>query len=91
MPIVIRGLGPSLPVANPLCDPKLTLFDKDRKVLAFNGNWGDGPVPPPGFAPAHPKEALIAITLPPGEYTAVLGSEQACTGIGLVEVFNTAP
>ena len=91
MPVVIRGLGPSLPLAHPLCDPKLTLFDKDLKELAFNGNWGDGPVPPPGFAPAHPKEALIAITLPPGEYTAVLGSEQACTGIGLVEVFNTAP
>lgn len=91
MPVVIRGLGPSLPLANPLCDPKLTLFDKDLKELASSGNWGDGPVPPPGFAPAHPKEALIAITLPPGEYTAVLGSEQACTGIGLVEVFNTAP
>lgn len=91
MPIVIRGLGPSLPVAHPLCDPRLTLFDKEGSVLAVNGNWGDGPLPPPGFAPAHPKEALIAITLPPGEYTAVLGSAQVCTGIGLVEVFNTAP
>lgn len=89
--VVIRGQGPKLPVRGPLCDPQLTLYDSSQKVLAKNNNWGDGPVPPPGFPPADPKDALIAITLPPGSYTAVLGSAQRCTGVGLVEAFVVAP
>ncbi|MFI0608354.1 MAG: kelch repeat-containing protein [Anaerolineae bacterium] len=91
MAVVIRGRSKSLPVEGVLCDPELTLFDVTGKVLAKNDDWGQWPNPPPGFSPPDPKESLIAMTLPPGAYTAVLGSAQACTGIGLVEVFNTAP
>jgi len=91
MAVVIRGRSKSLPVEGVLCDPKLTLFDVTGKELAKNDDWGQWPNPPPGFSPPDPKESLIAMTLPPGAYTAVLGSAQACTGIGLVEVFNTAP
>lgn len=91
MAVVIRGRSRSLPVSGVLCDPKLILFDETGKELAKNDDWGQWPNPPPGFPPPDPKEALIAMTLPPGAYTAVLGSAQACTGIGLVEVFNTAP
>jgi hypothetical protein len=44
--VLIRGLGPSLasvspPVANPLPDPMLALYDAFGQVLATNDNWQD--------------------------------------------------
>jgi len=94
--IVIRGIGPSLAssgVNNPLPNPTLELRDRDGALLATNNDWQDDPaqaakLSAAGLAPSHNLEAGIAVTLPPGTYTALLAGENNSTGIGLVEVYD---
>ena len=94
--IVIRGIGPSLAssgVNNPLPNPTLELRDRDGALLATNNDWQDDPaqaakLSAAGLAPSHNLESGIAITLPPGSYTALLAGDNNSTGIGLVEVYD---
>jgi hypothetical protein len=94
--IVIRGLGPSLAGAglnNPLSNPSLELRNGDGVLLAANNDWQDNPAQAAklvaaGLAPSDNRESGIAMTLPPGSYTALLAGENNSTGIGLVEVYN---
>ena len=93
--IVVRGLGPSLTavgVPNPLPDPKLELRDGNGVLLAANNNWQDDPAQAAelmaaGLAPTNQLESGIAMSLPPGLYTAQLAGLDG-TGIGLVEVYD---
>ncbi len=39
--VLIRGLGPSLPVNGALADPTLELVDGNGNSLASNDNWRD--------------------------------------------------
>jgi len=95
-PIVIRGIGPSLAssgVFNPLPNPSLELRNGDGVLLVTNNDWQDDPVQAAklsaaGLAPSNDLEAGIAVTLPPGRYTALLAGENDSTGIGLVEVYD---
>jgi hypothetical protein len=91
--VLIRGLGPSLPVAGALADPILELYS-GKTLLETNGNWVDSPE----------KQAIIATTIPPknnlesaivrtlaannGAYTAIVRGAGAGTGIGQVEVYD---
>ncbi|HEV2806557.1 MAG TPA: Ig-like domain-containing protein [Chthoniobacterales bacterium] len=94
--VVVRGLGPSLAkagVATPLPNPSLELRDGEGALLATNNDWHDdlvqaAKVTAAGLAPADDREAAIAVTLPPGSYTALLSGQSETTGIGLVEVYN---
>ena len=94
--IVIRGLGPSLAAAGLnsfLPNPSLELRNGDGVLLAANNDWQDNPAQAAkllaaGLAPADNRESGIAMTLPPGSYTALLSGESNSTGIGLVEVYN---
>jgi hypothetical protein len=94
--IVIRGLGPSLSssgINNPLPNPALELRDGNGVLLVANNDWQDNPVQAAmlvaaGLAPSDSRESGIAVTLPPGSYTALLSGENNSTGIGLVEVYN---
>ena len=94
--MVIRGLGPSLAsagVKNPLSNPALELRDANGTLLVANNDWHDDPVQAgqliaAGLAPSDDLEAGIAVTLPPGQYTALLAGESNVTGIGLVEVYD---
>jgi len=94
--IVIRGIGPSLAssgVSNPLPNPTLELRNGDGTLLATNNDWQDDPAQAAklsgaGLAPSHNLESGIAVTLPPGSYTALLAGENDTTGIGLVEVYD---
>jgi hypothetical protein len=94
--IVIRGLGPSLTSAgikNPLPNPALELRNGDGVLLVANNDWEDNPAQAAmlvaaGLAPSDTRESGIAVTLPPGTYTALLSGENNSTGIGLVEVYN---
>jgi hypothetical protein len=93
--IVIRGLGPSLAAAgitNPLSNPALELRNGDGVLIAANNDWRDDPVQAAkivaaGLAPPDNREAALAVTLPPGRYTALLAGENNSVGIGLVEVY----
>jgi hypothetical protein len=94
--IVVRGIGPSLAaagVANALADPKLELRDSDGALLASNNDWQDDSTQAAeliaaGLAPANNLESGLAVTLPPGLYTALLSGANNSAGIGLVEVYD---
>jgi hypothetical protein len=94
--IALRGIGPSLAKfgLNPvLQDPTLEVHDGNGATLVANDNWTDdsasaAQLTASGLAPTDPKEAGVFITLPPGQFTAVLAGKNNGTGIGLIEVYN---
>ena len=56
--VIVRAIGPSLPLAGALADPVLELRDSSGGLLFFNNNWRDDPA----------QEAeIIATTIPPGD------------------------
>jgi hypothetical protein len=95
--IVIRALGPSLAnsgFANPLADPTLELRDANGALLASNDNWQENDpgqafyVQAVGLQPSSPFESAIALTLGPGQFTAVVAGKNGGSGVGLVEIYN---
>jgi hypothetical protein len=93
--IIVRGLGPSLSAfgLNGLPDPKLELRDSQGALIASDDNWMDDPnqaaiIQAAGLAPSNSLEPAIAVTLVPGEYTALLSGVNNSTGVGLVEVYD---
>jgi hypothetical protein len=94
--IVVRGIGPSLAavgVANALADPKLELRDSDGALLASNNDWRDdsaqaAELTAANLSPANDLESGLAVTLPPGLYTALLSGVSNSAGIGLIEVYD---
>jgi hypothetical protein len=97
--VIVRGIGPSLSatgVSNPLANPTLELRDNNGALLLANNDWQDNATQAAelvaaGLAPANNLEAGIAMTLPPGLYTALLAGVNNGTGIGLVEVYDRGP
>jgi hypothetical protein len=94
--LVLRGIGGSLTVfgvANALANPTLELRNSSGALLASNDNWGDDPAQAAeltnaGLAPTNASESGIAITLGPGQYTALLAGQGNTTGVGVVEVYD---
>jgi hypothetical protein len=93
---VIRAIGPSMGtqgVGTPLTDPVLTIYDKDRNVIATNDDFSSSPdaaaITAAGLAPSNGKESAILIFLPANsEYTAQVTSKDGSPGVALVEVFE---
>ncbi|MBA3883486.1 MAG: hypothetical protein H0X73_12465, partial [Chthoniobacterales bacterium] len=52
--VIVRAIGPSLPVAGKLADPTLELFNKDGVRIATNDNWR-----------SNQEAEIIASTVPP--------------------------
>jgi hypothetical protein len=94
--IVIRGIGGSLTlvgVPNALANPTLELRDSNAALLASNDDWGSDPaqaaeLTAAGLAPTDASESGIAITLGPGQYTALLAGQGNTTGVGVIEVYD---
>ena len=91
--MIIRAIGPSLPVASALTDPTLNLYDGNGALIASNDNWRsdqEAEVIATGIPPANDLEAAIVATLPAigGSYTAVVQGNNSASGIGLVEVYD---
>jgi hypothetical protein len=92
----VRGIGPSLTalgITNALADPTLELRDSNGALLLANNNWQDNAaqaaeLTAAGLAPTNNLESGIAMTLPPGPYTALLAGLNNGTGVGLVEVYD---
>ena len=97
--IVLRGIGGSLTlfgVPNSLANPTLELRNSSGALLASNDNWGDDPaqaaeLTAAGLAPTNASESGIAITLGPGQYTALLAGQGNTTGVGVIEVYDRGP
>ena len=89
--VIIRGTGPSLPVAGTLQDPFLELFNGTGTLIASNDNWRSAQmveIHASGVAPSHDAEAAIVAMLDPGAYTAVIRGANNTTGIAVVEAYD---
>jgi hypothetical protein len=90
--VLIRAIGPSLPIPGALADPTLELHDGTGALLASNNNWRASSqaveIQATTIAPTRDEESAIVATLNPGTYTAVVGGANGNTGIGLVEVYD---
>jgi hypothetical protein len=91
--VVLRGIGPSLPVSNALANPTLELHNSNGALVIANNDWQDDPaqatiISAAGLAPTNNLESGIAATLAPGFYTALLAGQNNTTGVGLVEVYD---
>ncbi len=88
--VLIRGLGPSLPVPGKLADPVLELHPSVGAVIT-NDNWQSdqkAAIAATTIPPTNPLESAIIATLPAGAHTAVLRGKNDGAGIGLVEVYD---
>lgn len=88
--VILRGIGPSLPVPGYLSDPVLELHRSNGTVMAENDNWNShrDDVLGTGIPPPEEREAAIVTILLPGAYTAVLRDAAGSTGIAAMEVYD---
>ena len=92
--VVVRAIGPSLPVPNPLLDPVLELFNGDGDLIKTNDNWMENSaedqatLTDDGLAPTNDLESAIVADLIAGLYTAIVSGKDATTGVGLVEIYH---
>jgi hypothetical protein len=89
--VIIRALGPSLPLPHTLKDPFLVLQDSQTHHEFFNDNWRntqEQAIRDTGIPPSNDLESAILIDLAPGQYTAVIQDKGTGTGTALVEVYD---
>ncbi len=91
--VIVRAVGPSLPIAGALSDPTLELYGPGG-LIQTNDNWVQSPnrqaIIDSGVAPTNDAEAAIIATLPANGagYTAVVRGANNGTGIGVVEAYD---
>jgi uncharacterized delta-60 repeat protein len=90
--VVVRGLGPSLPVPGALADPVIEVHGPSGELLGANDNWNDAltrqQVIDSGLAPSNDLESALWGTINPGAYTVVVRGANQTTGIALFEVYD---
>jgi Galactose oxidase, central domain/Kelch motif len=94
--VMVRALGPSVPVAGALGDPTLELHDGSGTTIATNDNWKTRPdgssqqaeIEATTIPPTNDLESALVRTLPPDNYTAIVRGKNSTTGVGLVEIYN---
>jgi hypothetical protein len=91
--VVVRALGPSLEqnISNFLPDPTLKVVDGNGSTVRANDNWKDSQkaaLEALGIQPHKDAESALIVTLPAGNYTAVVTDKNNGKGIGIVEVYN---
>lgn len=99
--MLIRALGPALGtfgVTGALADPRLKLY-RGADLVAENENWGGDPLVAAAarsvgaFAVgnAASRDAMLLLTLPPGDYTAQVSGNNGTTGVALLEAYELRP
>jgi hypothetical protein len=91
--VLLRGLGPSLPVGGQLQDPTLELFNGSGASIGTNDNWKSdqqSEIKATTIPPSNDLEAAMVRVLSAGNYTAVLRGRNNGIGVGLVEVYDLA-
>ena len=92
--VIVRAIGPSLPLAGKLADPTLDLFDGNGTLVMSDDNWRDSQeseIIATGLAPINDAESAIVQTLPPAAFTAIVRGKNNTTGVALVEVYALSP
>lgn len=88
--VIVRALGPSLPVNGKLNDTILELFNSNGDSLGQNDNWPsdqEAEINASSVPPENNLESAIIRTLNPGAYSAIVRGKNGTTGVGLVEVY----
>ena len=88
--VIVRALGPSLPVEGKLLDPSLELYDGNGVLLQSNDNWRDtqqAEIETTTIPPPNNSESAVVTFLNPAAYTAIVRGVNDSTGVGLVEVY----
>jgi hypothetical protein len=91
--VIVRALGPSLPVPGALGNPTLELRDGDGALVAFNDDWRDDPlqeseINATGIPPTNDLESAMVKNLAPGSYTAIVRGLDDTTGVAVVEAYG---
>jgi hypothetical protein len=92
--VVIRAIGPSLSafgITGALQDPFLELKDANGSTLISNDDWPESQemeISQTGLAPTDLRESALVISLPDGNYTAILSGKRNATGVAVVEVYG---
>jgi hypothetical protein len=101
--VMLRAIGPSLPLAGVLQDPYLELHDGGGQIIATNDNWKTTnigglltssqviDIVASTIPPSQNMESAIVATLAPGAYTAVVRGATNDTGIAVVEGYDLDP
>jgi hypothetical protein len=90
--VIVRAIGPSLPLTGQLLDPTLDLYNSSGQIIASNDNWKDQPneqdIVNSQLAPNDDRESAILMILSPGAYTGIVHGNNNSTGIALVEAYD---
>lgn len=98
--MLVRGVGPSLSAFNLtglMADPRLELFDNSTgQSIAVNNDWAGraeivsvaNAVGAFALAGATSKDAVLLVTLPPGQYSARIRGADNAGGVAIVEVYE---
>jgi hypothetical protein len=90
--VIVRGIGPSLPVAGALADPVIEVHGPSGELLGTNDDWNDAAtrqeISDSGLAPSNKLESALWGVINPGAYTVVLSGKNGGTGVGSVEVYD---
>jgi autotransporter-associated beta strand protein len=90
--VLVRALGPSLPVSGNLADPMLELRDGNGTLIRANDNWRsdqESEIVATTIPPSNDLESAIVATLPANgaAYTAIVSGTGESTGVAIVEVY----
>jgi len=90
--LVVRAIGPSVPLPGILANPTLELYNGAGQLIASNDNWQDAPnkqeIIDSTLAPTQTLESAILTTVAPGNHTAIVRGADGGTGVALVEVYD---
>lgn len=91
--VIVRAMGPSLPIADRLSNPTLELRDGSGGLIAANDNWRslqEAEIIATTIPPSNDLESAIVATLPANNasYTAIVRGVNNGTGIGVVEAYD---
>ena len=92
--IVVRAIGPTLGsfgITQPLQDPTLEVRDSNGGLISFNNDWQDNTptaVKAALLQPQDSRESAVVLSLPAGNYTAIVRGKGGTTGVALVEAYR---
>ena len=89
--VIVRAIGPSLPITGNLPDTTLSLHDGNGALMTFNDNWRsdqEAEIIATTIPPSNDLESAIVAQLPPANYTAIVRGANNATGVALVELYT---
>jgi hypothetical protein len=89
--VIVRAIGPSLPVPGALGNPTLELRDGNGGLIAANDDWRsdqEAEIIATTIPPSNDLESAIVRNLAPGIYTAIVRGVNDTTGVATVEAYD---